>query len=325
MMKKFAVFLPAVMAAGILSFGSLYADETPGPEAAQEAVTEDAQAEIQTEAQTEAEEFISVPENRPDYRALDYVRIDDDEYKKIHLSVYPPADDSPQAQEEYQKTIDTMIMTQLFSLYPVREIPADLMNYTVGNLTQTYREYARMYGMDFAAFLQTYLQEDESTFDAQVKKAAQQTLKEELLLKAVAEKEDITVQDDEYEQGCADYAVRYGYESADALRQAFDEETIRISLLMDKTFAYLESVTQIDLIIETETESESEALTEAETVPPQAGEAALQDGTAPPQAAEAALQDGTVPPQAAEAAPQDETVPPPEEAPSQSETAPAQG
>ena len=34
---------------------------------------------------------------------------------------------------------------------------------------------------------------------------------------------------------------------------------------MDKTFDYLESVTQIDLIIETETESESEAMTEAET------------------------------------------------------------
>ena len=90
-------------------------------------------------------------------------------------------------------------------------------------------------------------------------------MKEEILLKAVAEKENITVSEEEYEQGCADYALQYGYESADALRQAFDEPTIRISLLMDKTFDYLESVTQIDLIIETETESESEAMTEAET------------------------------------------------------------
>ena len=162
-------------------------------------------------------------------------------------------------------------MTQLFSLYPIREMPADLMNYTVGNLTATYQEYARMYGLDFADFLRTYLQEDESTFQAQVKKAAEQTLREELLLKAVAEKENITVSDEEYEKGCADYAVRYGYESADVLRQAFDEPTIRISLLMDKTFDYLESVTQIDLIIETETETETESefadATEAETTP----------------------------------------------------------
>ena len=40
---------------------------------------------------------------------------------------------------------------------------------------------------------------------------------------------------------------------------------------MDKTFDYLESVTQIDLIIETETETETESefadATEAETTP----------------------------------------------------------
>ena len=50
------------------------------------------------------------------------------------------------------------------------------------------------------------------------------------------------------------------------MKAAFDEPTIRISLLMDKTFDYLEKTVKINLIIETETESESE-MTEAETVP----------------------------------------------------------
>lgn len=259
MRKKLAILLMSAVLAGALPCTGLYAEETPASEEVQEADAGE------TEAMTETDVSVSVPENRPEYQALNYVKIDDDEYKKIQLSVYPPADDSEEAQAEYQKTIDTMIMTQLFSLYPVRELPQDLMNYTIGSLTATYQEYAGMYGMDFATFLQTYLKEDESTFNAQVKKAADQTLKEEILLKAVAEKENITVSEEEYEQGCADYALQYGYESADALRQAFDEPTIRISLLMDKTFDYLESVTQIDLIIETETESESEAMTEAET------------------------------------------------------------
>ena len=259
MRKKLAILLMSAVIAGALPCTGLYAEETPASEEVQEADAGE------TEAMTETDVSVSVPENRPEYQALDYVKIDDDEYKKIQLSVYPPADDSEEAQAEYQKTIDTMIMTQLFSLYPVRELPQDLMNYTIGSLTATYQEYAGMYGMDFATFLQTYLKEDESTFNAQVKKAADQTLKEEILLKAVAEKENITVSEEEYEQGCADYALQYGYESADALRQAFDEPTIRISLLMDKTFDYLQSVTQIDLIIETETESESEAMTEAET------------------------------------------------------------
>lgn len=267
MRKKLALLLLTTALAAALYGTSLYAEEAPASEAPEQVEEE------QTEPDTEGEAPAPVPETRPDYRALDYVKINDDEYKKIQLTVYPPADDSEEAQNAYQTTIDTMIMTQLFSLYPIEELPPDLMNYTVGSLTNTYQEYARMYGMEFSAFLQTYLKEDETTFHAQVKKAAGQTLKEELLLKAVAEKENITVSDEEYEKGCADYAARYGYESADALRQAFDEPTIRISLLMDKTFDYLESVTKIDLIIETETETEteSEVMTEAETVPAQAG------------------------------------------------------
>lgn len=265
MLKKITVIFMTAALMGALSYGSLYAEEAPSPEERSEQAADPEQTEALTEALTEAEAPVPVPENRPEYQALDYVKINDTEYQKIHLLVYPPVDDSEEAQAEFQTTVDTMIMTQLFSLYPIDEIPEDLMNYTVGNLTATYQEYARMYGMDFAAFLQTYLQEDESTFRAQVEKAADQTLKEELLLKAVAEKEGITISDEEYEQGCADYAVRYGYESADALKLAFDEPTIRISLLMDKTFEYLESVTQVDLIIETETESETEVMTEAET------------------------------------------------------------
>lgn len=163
-------------------------------------------------------------------------------------------------------------MTQLFGLYPVSDIPEDLMNYVAGSLMQTYRQYADMYGMEFSSFLQTYLKMDQSTFSKQVQTAARQTLKEEMLLSAVAQKENITISDDEFEKGCEKYASLYGYESADALKQAFDEPTIRISLLMDKTFEYLEKTVTINLIIETETESETESMTEAETAPPAAEE-----------------------------------------------------
>ena len=55
MRKKFAAFLLAATAAGILSVGSLYADETPVSEEVQEAVAEPEQTEAVTEAETEAE------------------------------------------------------------------------------------------------------------------------------------------------------------------------------------------------------------------------------------------------------------------------------
>jgi trigger factor len=136
------------------------------------------------------------------------------------------------------------------------------MNYVAGNLVETYRQTADMYGMDFSLFLETYLQTDLESFTRQVETAAKQTLAEEMILKAIAEKENITVSDEEFEQGCERYAAQYGYDSADALKQAFDEPTIRISLLMDKTFEFLEGAADIQLIIETETETENGPETE---------------------------------------------------------------
>ena len=73
MMKKFAVLLAAAVLSGLLPCGSLYAQETSSAEDPQEqsAETEVVETEL---AETEAEERVTVPENRPEYQALDYVR-----------------------------------------------------------------------------------------------------------------------------------------------------------------------------------------------------------------------------------------------------------
>ena len=265
MKKKMAVSLAAVMITSVLFLQPVPAEESESTEAYVQT------AEQAEEPETEETLRVEVPETRPEYSASEYVNVDDGKYKEISFSIYPPADGSEEAQTAWQTEVDTEIMTQLFALYPITEYPEDLMNYVGGSLIQTYQQYADMYGMDFASFLQTYLKMDQNTFTRQVQTAAQQTLKEEMLLKAIAEKENITVSDEEYEKGCENYAVKYGYETADSLKQAFDEPTIRISLLMDKTFDYLEKTVKIDLIIETETESESE-MTEAETPAPDAEE-----------------------------------------------------
>ena len=199
---------------------------------------------------------------RPEYRALDCVEISDEAYKGIEISLYPAADSSEEAQNAYWTAVDTAIMTRLFNLYPVKEYPAALLEYVTGSLEESYRQYADMYGLDFGQFLSSYMNMDEESFLRETDEAAKQTLHQEILLKAIAEKENLTVSDQEFEDGCAQYAVKYGYDSADALKAAFDEPTLRISLLMDKTLDFLEKEAHIHEIIETE--SESESATEAE-------------------------------------------------------------
>ena len=221
---------------------------------------------------------------RPSYKASDYVKIGDDQYKTMTIRIYPPADSSAEAQTDYKKKLDTDIMTRLYSLYPVDKYPQELLDYVTGSLSSTYRQYAGMYGMDFGSFLSTYLGMDEKStylgmdekaFSDAVKKAAETTLKQELLLSAIAEKEQITVSDEDYQKGLSDYATRYGYASTDALLADFDEATVRVSLLMDKTLDFLETANHVEQIVETESES---AQTESEAA--QATEVTGQETTA---------------------------------------------
>lgn len=261
-MKKSRV-IAAVLAAAVLSAGTLAA--ASAAESGQSAAENTDETEYaMTEPSSEADLLAAGSQTagvRPSYRASDYVKINDDKYRNMTFRLYPPADSSDQAQAEYKKQLDTDIMTQLYSLYPVDSYPQDLENYVIGSLTDTYRQYAEMYGMDVDTFLSTYLGADQKTFSGQVREAAEKTLKQELLLTAVAEKENIQVTDDEYQKGLSDYASKYGYASTDALLADFDEATVRVSLLMDKTLDFLEKQSKVEQIIETE----SESLTESET------------------------------------------------------------
>ena len=216
---------------------------------------------------------------RPSYKASDYVKIGDDQYKTMTIRIYPPADSSAEAQTDYKKKLDTDIMTRLYSLYPVNKYPQELLDYVTGSLSSTYRQYAGMYGMDFGAFLSTYLGMDEKAFSDAVKKAAETTLKQELLLSAIAEKEQITVSDEDYQKGLSDYATRYGYASTDALLADFDEATVRVSLLMDKTLDFLETANHVEQIVETESET-VQTESEAAQVTAAAGEEATAQTTA---------------------------------------------
>lgn len=195
---------------------------------------------------------------RPQYTASDYVDVSDGKYKSLHLTLLGPVDSSDEAKAQYQTDLDTEIMKQLFNLYPVSSYPDSLLTYMTSGLTETYQEMAGLYGMDFGSFLQTYLKMDEDTFASEVSTMAKTAMTQELILKAVAEKENLSVSDGEYTAGLEAYAKKYGYSSTDALLQDFDEPTVRISLLMDKTMDFLETSTEVTDPSETETE-ESEA------------------------------------------------------------------
>lgn len=176
-------------------------------------------------------------------------------------------------EENHRALIDNAIMEKLYEMYPVTGYPQEMIDYMVAMMKETYQQYAAMYGMEFPDFLTQYLGMDEETFETNAEEAAKSNMEQELILKAIAEKEGIdTFTEEEYQKGCEDFAEMYGYGDVETFQSYYDRETIEISLLMQRVLDELESTTTVVDLVETEADAgsidaliETEAETEAET------------------------------------------------------------
>jgi FKBP-type peptidyl-prolyl cis-trans isomerase (trigger factor) len=126
-------------------------------------------------------------------------------------------------------------------------------------MTNYYKQYAELYGMEFADFLETFFGMTEDDFAAEVDVAVKESVQQEMFLQAIAETEGLDISDAEYAEGCENYAEMYGYESGDAFAEAYSEKIIRLSLLQDKVFDLIRDNAIITEEAETEVESETAA------------------------------------------------------------------
>jgi len=87
-------------------------------------------------------------------------------------------------------------------------------------ITSQYEDYAKQNKLKLKDFLKQQMNMDEKTFKKQVKSYAQSMVKEEMIVYAVAEKEDISVSNDEYDKFIEDQLSQYGY-----TEEQYEEQT----------------------------------------------------------------------------------------------------
>ena len=170
--------------------------------------------------------------------------------------------------DEYRNNVYTQIMTKLNEAYPLEQYPEENVEYYVNDIMDRYiNSYASMYGMSVEDFISaSYGVTEEEFREQQVIPAAKANLSQEIILTAIADKEGITMTDEELDKLLEGYAKEYGM-SVEALTAGTDRETIRSSELQQKTMEWLYENVKIEEIEETETGDLSGAAvqTEAET------------------------------------------------------------
>ena len=188
----------------------------------------------------------------------------DGEYETIEdYLAYEKQKLTDQAEESKKSEAFNELMTQLFNTFTINSIPEDLVDYSLGSARNQYIQMAQMYGMTYEDMIASY-GVDQTTFEGYLRDDIESSLKQEMILNAIAETENLTLSDEEYKEGAQRYADTYGYESVESFEEAYPQGDIRKSLLMNKV---MEFVYDNAVITEVEPEAETDelVLAEAET------------------------------------------------------------
>ena len=144
----------------------------------------------------------------------------------------------------------------------INDYPEELIQYQLDVVTDYYKDYAAQSGMEYADFLEQQIGMSEEDFLAQMRETVKQSLSSELVLRAIAETENVEVSDEEFRTKAEGYAAQSGQTDVDAFIEQYGKAEIMASIYQDRAVEILEEnavVTDPDAESETEAESSSEA------------------------------------------------------------------
>lgn len=138
-----------------------------------------------------------------------------------------------------KSTLRSEILAALLKNVEVKKYPDKKVEEQAANITKYYKNCAEQYGVGFADFLEQKLGMTEKEFAKEAKKAAKQTIKQNIAIQLIADKEDLVPSDKEYEKSYKQLAKDQGYKSVDALKKAASEDTLKNIILQQKVADYL--------------------------------------------------------------------------------------
>jgi trigger factor len=131
------------------------------------------------------------------------------------------------------------ILQTIISNSEISSYPQTLIDYYGYEMESYYTQYAQMFGMDLAAFIEANGM-NQAAYDEQKKSYAENRAAQELVLNSVIKTENMVLTDDEYSKGLADYMEKYDVKTEDEFYQNYGtKEQIKESLLWEKAMNFL--------------------------------------------------------------------------------------
>lgn len=160
------------------------------------------------------------------------------------------------AQATYEANIQNAILEKLLTDSKFTSVPEYLVEEEVQNYN-TYMETLAMgvYGCDLETFITNGYGMTMEEYNDQMMQICQDTIKQYLIMEAIARAEGIEVTEDMIKENAEKEAVEYGYESADALIDEVGKTTYRMYILQGMVMDKLMDLVKVEPIAEAATET----------------------------------------------------------------------
>lgn len=138
-----------------------------------------------------------------------------------------------QQNEDYARTeLLESVWAAVLERTEVTEYPEEAVKAGVDEFYDYYKKGAEIYGMEFDEFLEN-LGTTEELFEEQATAAAQENVKQDLIVELICEKEKISITDEEYETAKTELAEEMSYGSVEDMVKDVTEEKVRNYIMRD--------------------------------------------------------------------------------------------
>ena len=182
--------------------------------------------------------------------------------EEFRNSVVIALEDSANAtfENELQKQIIDIILEECEF---AEDVPEALYNYYKDQIYANFEAYASNYGIDVDTYVsQAGMSKEE--FEENLASGATESTREALVCKIIADREGISVSDEELEQGIQENYMNFGYATPEEYKEKENTEDYRDYLLTAKVLNYI--IDNANVTILTPEEEAAQNAAEAETV-----------------------------------------------------------
>ena len=144
-----------------------------------------------------------------------------------------------QQQTSYESDKANLAYEKIAASCEFKDAPEAMVNRMNTTLTENLSSYAEMYGMDLGTYVSSMYGGEAEDYETTLLQQSQMMAQHYLMMQAIADREGLTVSDEELEEQLIQEAQDYGYETVEEYKSLVDVEAFREYLMTQKVLAFL--------------------------------------------------------------------------------------